>query len=253
MTREPSRNTVSSLKFDYDTVPLSVAKFLRGQADRIRRHCVTSIIQIGKALNESKRHLSHGAFLIWVESEVCLPVRTAQAYMRVAKWAVEKGATVAHLAPSTLYLLSTSSTPNDYVVEILNRAKNGEVIAPSDVRSELKRLRSNGHHDAGNMRQFKLARTARTPVLARNIGERESRCCVAELAAFLMRVLSADDFERVRQLLIDDAVLSDPNLPETLRRVFAHAGGTPHQKSSGHETPRPVNLGTEKVEAAFGA
>ena len=93
---------MSSLRFDYESVPLSVAKFLRGQADRIRRQCATSVIQIGKALLEAKRHLSHGGFLRWVECEVCIPVRTAQTYMRVANWASDKGATVAHLSPSAL-------------------------------------------------------------------------------------------------------------------------------------------------------
>lgn len=40
---------LSRLPFDYNSVPSSLAKFLSGQADRIRRQCVTSIIQIGKA------------------------------------------------------------------------------------------------------------------------------------------------------------------------------------------------------------
>src|SRR5947209_2206835 len=69
---------MSSLRFDYESVPLSVAKFLRGQADPIRRQCATSVIQVGKALLEAKRHLSHGGFVRWVECEVCISVRTAR-------------------------------------------------------------------------------------------------------------------------------------------------------------------------------
>jgi hypothetical protein len=61
---------------------------------------------------------------------------------------------------------------------------------------------------------------------------------VAELAAFLMSLLSAADFERVRQLLTNDAVLSDPNLTETLQRVFSYAAEVPHQKSASQS---PVN------------
>lgn len=100
-----STNDISiRARFDYSDVQPTVARFLRGQADRIRQQCVTSIIQIGKALREAKRHLSHGAFLQWVEWEVCIPVRAAQAYMRVAAWAADKGAAVVHLTPTTLYL-----------------------------------------------------------------------------------------------------------------------------------------------------
>src|ERR1700694_3470263 len=73
------------VRFDYCSVAPPLASFLKGQAERIRRQCATSIIQIGKALFEAKRHLSHGAFLRWVEWEVCMPVRTAQACMRVAR------------------------------------------------------------------------------------------------------------------------------------------------------------------------
>src|ERR1700712_4880530 len=109
-------DNLPSLIFDYSSVSSPLANFLKGQADRIRRQCVTSIIQIGKALLEAKRHLSHGAFLLWVECEVCMPVRTAQAYMRVAQWAsAQKTAVVAHLSPTILYLLSAPSTPEDFV------------------------------------------------------------------------------------------------------------------------------------------
>src|SRR6185295_2783239 len=124
-------------KFDYDCLPSSVAKFLQGQADRIRRHCASSIIQIGKALTEAKHHLSHGQFLLWVEGEVGMPVRTAQAYTRIASWASTKGATVAHLTPSALHLLSASSTPAEFAADVLSRVKEGEHISPSVLRKEL--------------------------------------------------------------------------------------------------------------------
>lgn len=92
---------LNGTKLDHGTLPHSVARFLQGQADRIRPQCASSIIQIGKALAEAKRHLSLGRFFQWVECEV----GTAQAYMRAANWASGKSATVAHLPPSALYLL----------------------------------------------------------------------------------------------------------------------------------------------------
>ncbi len=72
-----------------------------------------------------------------------MPVRTAQAYMRVAQWASGKNAIVAHLSPTMLYLLSAPSTPEDFVSDILARVEAGESIAPSVMREELKALRSN--------------------------------------------------------------------------------------------------------------
>src|ERR1700694_430544 len=138
------------VRFDYCSVAPPLASFLKGQAERIRRQCATSIIQIGKALFEAKRHLSHGAFLRWVEWEVCMPVRTAQACMRVASWATGKNAVVAHLSPTMLYLLSAPSAPEDFVTDILKRLEAGELIAPSVMRERLKALRSNKRLDNGS-------------------------------------------------------------------------------------------------------
>lgn len=135
-----SKNESASLagRFSYEAIDRHVANFLKGQADRIRHQCVTSIIQIGKALLEAKRHLSHGVFLSWVEDEVRMPVRTAQTYMRVATWAEEKGATVAHLSPTVLYLLSAPSTPPELTTEVLAKAEAGELVAPATVRQKAK-------------------------------------------------------------------------------------------------------------------
>lgn len=206
--------------FDYGEVSPSVGTFLRGQADRIRRHCVTSIIQIGKALNESKRHLSHGLFLGWIETEVGIPVRTAQAYMRVADWAGDKGAAVAQLSPSVLYLLSAAATPREFVVEILRRAENGERLVPAAVKAELTRFRAIGRqdvmHHCAQLRELPKLSGPRS--IAQGVGEASG---VEKLVAFLMDTLTADDFARVRELAISDAIISDPRLAENLRCAFS--------------------------------
>ncbi|PIT02443.1 hypothetical protein TSA1_18035 [Bradyrhizobium nitroreducens] len=209
-----------SLRFDYDSVPISVAKFLRGQADRIRRQCTTSLIQIGKALLEAKRHLSHGAFLGWVECEVGIPARTAQAYMRVAGWASDKGATVAHLSPSVLYLLSTTGVPEAFVSDILSRAEAGEHIAPSVVREELKAFRS-GELGKGRELEVSAQQSARGDMEWQAIApDGGSGSAVAQLVAILAQGLSAVDFARVRDIVTSDIVLSDPKLAQNLERAF---------------------------------
>jgi hypothetical protein len=212
-----------NMRFDYDCVPSQVAKFLKGQADRIRRQCVTSIIQIGKGLIEAKRHLSHGQFLRWVEGEVGMPVRTAQAYTRVASWASTKGATVAYLAPSSLYLLSASNTPIEFVADVLSRVEAGERIAPAALRRELAALRETRRRE--HVRPVDLTQTDQ-PSETRQVtgpsgsGTREN--AMFELIAILARGLSDTDFERVREIATSNAVLSDPKLAETLSRAFLH-------------------------------
>jgi hypothetical protein len=199
-------------------VPLSVAKFLRGQADRIRRQCATSIIHIGKALLEVKRHLSHGGFLRWVECEAGIPVRTAQAYMRVANWASDKCATVAHLSPSALHLLSAASVPEDFVNDVLSRAEAGERIAPSVMREELRAFRLSARAEM----PAKRASRNDTKWAAVAAGGKASGA-VAELVAILMQGLSASDFARVRDIVTSGAVLSDPRLAQNLERAFGRA------------------------------
>jgi len=210
---------LTNLGFDYASVSSPVAKFLRGQADRIRRQCVTSIIQIGKALLEAKHHLSHGAFIRWVEWEVCIPVRTAQAYMRVATWASQKSATVAHLSPSVLYLLSASSTPQEFADVILKRADAGDYVTPSAMRKELRAWRESRR--SANDRDDKNGESILHE--GSNWGPVETGAAsggVDEIVAILVRGLSPSELARVREIVISDAVLSDPQLARTLERAL---------------------------------
>jgi hypothetical protein len=206
--------TLSDLKFDYGAMSPSVEKFLRGQAERILRQCASSIIQIGKALVEAKRHLSHGAFLRWVESEVGIPSRTAQAYMRAAQWAARKSATVAHLPPSAIYMLSARGVPEAFVVEVLERLEAGEQIGVAAIRKELKAFvngRSGMHAADTTVQQLRDGYLVDDPMIGSPI---------AELAKLLTHKLSEPDFARVCQILTSDSVLSDPHLAEKLERAF---------------------------------
>jgi hypothetical protein len=82
-------------EFDYASVTIPVAKFLKGQATRIRQYAGKAIVQIGGDLVSAKHYLSHGQFLRWVENEVGIPPRTAQAYMQAAQWAADHRAMAA--------------------------------------------------------------------------------------------------------------------------------------------------------------
>ncbi|WP_198031945.1 DUF3102 domain-containing protein [Bradyrhizobium sp. Ec3.3] len=217
---EPLRGCLSGGRFSYESVPSNVAAFLRGQADRIRQQCAISVIQIGKALVEAKRYLSHGEFLRWVESEVCIPSRSAQAYMRAAKWVADKHATVARLSPSALYLLSASGTPEEFAANILKRIEAGEYISPSDMRAELKMFRSTEPQE----RVGAGSATAEDRLDQSNWGatraERGTTGVVSELVAILIQNLPANDFARVREIMTSNVVLSDPLLVQNLEHAF---------------------------------
>jgi hypothetical protein len=213
---------LSSMRFEYDSVSPSIAKFLRGQADRIRRQCSTSTIQIGRALLEAKRHLSHGEFIRWVEWEVSIPARTAQAYMRVASWAAGKGATVARLPPSALYLLSASNTPEQLVSSILSRAEAGEYVAPCVIREELKalRMRMNEQQDRPAKEISALRAKERDSIQRAIPGESRSGGGLTELVSILIDRLSPADFARVWDIMTSDALIGDPQLALHLERAF---------------------------------
>lgn len=218
-------NTTSpDTRFGYEDLSPSVEKFLRGQADRIRRQCANSIIQIGKALIESKRHLSHGVFLRWVESEVGFPARTAQAYMRVAHWASGKSATVAHLPPSALYVLSSNGVPEEFVLDVLKRIETGEKLATATMRQELKAFQQTRSAklcaaqpifvDVTSQPSYQKAAPSHAPT---------SRTPIVELAGLLSRKLAAADFARVCEILSSDMLLSDPDFAKKLAREFRAA------------------------------
>jgi hypothetical protein len=114
---------------------------LKGQAHRSRRGYSGSIVQIGKALLQAKHYLSHGLFVRWVEDEVGLPARTAQAYMQVAQWLQAKSVAVALLPPSVLYLLSAPSAPEALVADIISKDRRRRADFAGSIRAELKELR----------------------------------------------------------------------------------------------------------------
>lgn len=208
-------------KFDYNSVPASVAKFLQFQADRIRRNCVTSILQIGNSLIGAKHYLSHGKFLAWVEQEVGILPRTAQAYMRVAQWASDKGRIVHQLRPSILYLLSASSTPKEFVDKVLERVEAGEHVGIATLRNELSASREsirkencNGATPAGqNVEDYKKDDSPSTTTGRQSV--------VMDAIAIMADGLSPADFTRVRGILMSKSVLEDPNFPHKIAEAFA--------------------------------
>jgi hypothetical protein len=205
-------------EFDYSSLPPSVSKFLRGQATRIRQYCTKSIIQIGKDLVGAKHYLSHGEFLRWVENEVGIPARTAQAYMRVASWASAKSATVALLPPTALYALSSSGVPTEFVEGVLRRVEEGERIQLSSLRAQIKALRETtsqqDNHSASGEMDDQSGDPLHVPSAA------GTAALISNAVRILARALTAADFALVREIITSKPVLDAPNLPRLLERAF---------------------------------
>jgi hypothetical protein len=217
-------NRLACDNFDYALVPRSVATFLKGQAIRIRQYTAKCIIQIGKDLAGAKRYLGHGEFLHWVESEVGIPARTAQAYMRAAQWASDKREVVALLPPSLLYILSAESTPKEFTDNVLRRTEAGERVALTTVRLELKALREAGQEEQG-----------RAPVMgcsATDSAEAEAICttpsgesALMDAVRLLARALSSSDLAQICAIMTTKEVLEQPDLPQMIRRAFSAIDG----------------------------
>lgn len=208
-------------EFDYASVPTSVAKFLKSQATRIRQYTGKTIVQIGGDLVSAKHYLSHGQFLRWVESEVGIPPRTAQAYMRAAQWASDHRATAAVLPPSLLYILSSPSTPKEFAKAVERRIEAGEHISPTAVRAELKAIRTAERAE----RVDECTIGCPTPPNATDQEDAKTRIdfALSEVVEILANSLSTAEFSRVCAVLISNDVLHQPDLPETIKRAFCCA------------------------------
>ena len=124
--------TVAPVAFDYSAIDADLASNLRRQATRIRTRigkATQDLIDIGRDLLAAKRHLvEHGDFTKWVEAEVGIVRRTAQAYMAIAKLADDKGAAIALLPPTTVHRLASKSAPPEVVSEVVAKAQSGDVL-----------------------------------------------------------------------------------------------------------------------------
>lgn len=125
-------------RFDYSVLDGSIASDLRSSAFRIRRSgtkITETILDVGRELLKAKEALDHGQFKNWVEAEIRIGLRTAQASMSAARMAdaTGKSETIALLAPSTVYRISAKSTPTKVMIEVIDRAAAGDIVADSVV------------------------------------------------------------------------------------------------------------------------
>ena len=142
----PAAVVVILNSFDYSALDAETASNLRAQANRIRKRvgkATQDLIDIGCDLLAAKKNLlDHGEFIKWVESEVGIARRTAQAYMAIAKLTDENGAAIALLPPTTAHRLAAKSTPSEVVSEVVAKAKSGDVVPDRRVSEMISEAKS---------------------------------------------------------------------------------------------------------------
>jgi protein gp37 len=95
------------------------------------------IIAIGERLLLVKEHLPHGAWLQWLEEEFAWSQQTASRMMQVAQRFKLRSVSNLPIETGALYLLAEKSTPDFFVTEVIERAKQGTVMTQSKVRALL--------------------------------------------------------------------------------------------------------------------
>jgi Protein of unknown function (DUF3102) len=178
--------TVAPAQFDYSSIDADIASNLRKQASRIKTRigkATQDLIDIGRDLLAAKEHLvDHGDFIKWIEAEVGIVRRTAQAYMAIAKLADDKGAAIALLPPTTAHRLAAKSAPPEVVSEVVAKAQSGDVIPDRIVFKMILEAKSQKKHP--EQREHARQRKER----GRQNRERKT----SEAAELLLGTLSAD-------------------------------------------------------------
>ena len=117
--------------FDYDSLDSETRNVVQQYTEQIKerlRRTARDILEIGEKLAEVKEQLGHGKYGDWLKAEFDWDERTARRFLSVATVFKTDNLSDLTIAPSALYLLAAPSTPTEARQQILDRAKQGEVI-----------------------------------------------------------------------------------------------------------------------------
>jgi hypothetical protein len=219
-------------RFDYG--PLSAAQVdeLRAKATTIRSRAATmtpAIIDIGCNLLVAKQTLPHGRFSPWVETECGFAARSAQNYMRVAKFADGKSETVSLLTPSAIYALASKKAPPVVVDRVLQLLESNRVPTEGDV---LRMLADAREIEAGP------PRTSNVGPEAQKADDLASRL-LASVGHDLVRLLVEGPWDQIGASLRLKLSNEQAQLPEHHCSEVSAGGPTP---------PRAVDLVRDHVD-----
>jgi hypothetical protein len=100
-----------------------------------------TVIEIGRELLSIKDQLGHGRFGEWVEAECGFTQRSAENYIKAARFAEGKNETVSDLPPALVYHLASKSAPPEIVDDVIARLEKGKSIDQQEVEAKLHEAR----------------------------------------------------------------------------------------------------------------
>ncbi len=205
--------------FDYSAMDAELAANLRKQAARIKKRigkATQDLIDIGRDLLAAKKQLvDHGEFIGWVEIEVGISRRTAQAYMAVARLAEAKGAAIALLPPTTVHRLAARSAPPEVVSEVIAKAESGDVLPDRTVSEMILEARSQRKQppqaERNGVRRSQQSKNEHDALAgARQENElRNQKIEMAEAAETLLKAIGVDGVTLVVKIFSEEECLWD--------------------------------------------
>jgi hypothetical protein len=222
--------------FDYGTLDPEAAGIIRGAAERIRATMARTVPEIGRELLRAKGLLPHGRFTAWAEAEIGMNARTAENYMRAARFLDGKPESVSVLPQTMLYALSAPTAPAELVQEVVAAAEAGEPLPAPVVKQRLnaakhsaevarrqaneldreRQRRRNPDLTSEELDRVRRKQEARTR--QRRKREKEER----DAAERRRQQEEQDRIERLRPLADRILLALDPDDPAALRRVLDH-------------------------------
>jgi hypothetical protein len=157
--------------------------------------------------------------------------------MQVAQWAGRKSATVAHLPPSVLYVISTPNAPEEFVHEVIQRIEAGEHVEPRTLRAELRARRALHRQDRRNNVHCDGAIDSRMAPEPTASAAKSRNNPVLEVLIILARELPGNTFQQVRSILTSEGVVCT----EPLSKYIASALAVIDRSAQEPESPPPFD------------
>jgi hypothetical protein len=105
-----------------------IARAARAVIRTLSKQTTLAAIEIGRQLRTVKKILRHGLFEKWVQYDCHFSIKTAQNYMRLARFA-DKNESIALLPLGTAYRLTGKRVSPSLIDEVIRRAVRGERIS----------------------------------------------------------------------------------------------------------------------------
>lgn len=145
-------------QFDYSSLNLETRILVQKRTTEIKElvnQAVQDMIQIGNKLIEVKKQLGHGYFGAWLKIEFTWSDRSAQKFMRAARFAAsffekEELLNLNNFDASALTLLASKSTSEEAKQKALECAAQGEFISHQKAKELINEQKKLSHKDVGN-------------------------------------------------------------------------------------------------------